>query len=88
MAKGWASEDAVQDQIEDTVNDAVSRARQALNAAGPSQQYCQECGAIIPARRRELIPGVTLCVACQEQADQSQQDSGFNRRASKDSLLR
>lgn len=88
MAKGWASEDAVQDQIEDTVNDAVSRARQALDATGPSRQYCQECGAVIPDKRRELIPGVTLCVSCQELADQNEQNSGFNRRASKDSLLR
>lgn len=32
---------------------------------GTSALHCMECGADIPAARREQIPGVTLCVDCQ-----------------------
>lgn len=88
MASGWAREGAVQEQIDDTVNDAVARARRELEHAGTSLTHCEECGEPIPERRRELIPGVRLCVTCQAEADEAGQASGFNRRASKDSQLR
>lgn len=89
MASGWAREGAVQEQIDDTVNDAVARAREALEHAGESLAYCEECEAPIPERRRELIPGVRLCVTCQAEADEASGGAGgFNRRASKDSQLR
>ncbi|MBA1147396.1 TraR/DksA C4-type zinc finger protein [Ectothiorhodospiraceae bacterium WFHF3C12] len=35
---------------------------------GESATHCLECGDEIPQRRRELVPGVELCVDCQ--ADQ------------------
>lgn len=89
MASGWAHEGAVQEQIDDTINDAVARARQALDGAGESLAHCEECGEPIPEKRRELIPGVRLCTACQEELDQHEQAAGgFNRRGSKDSQLR
>lgn len=88
MASGWAPEGAVQEQIDDTVSDAVARARQALERGGDSLAYCEECGDDIPQRRRELIPGVRLCVTCQEAMDHQGSGADFNRRASKDSLLR
>ncbi|PWG61737.1 TraR/DksA C4-type zinc finger protein [Spiribacter halobius] len=34
--------------------------------AGHSATHCDECDAALPERRRELIPGVRLCVECQE----------------------
>lgn len=89
MATGWAKEGAVQDQIDSTVQDAVDRARRRLGHAGESLTHCEECGEEIPPRRREVIPGARLCVACQEERDK--QDAGaelFNRRGSKDSQLR
>ena len=33
---------------------------------GPSLSHCIECGAKIPTKRRKTIPGVKLCVPCQE----------------------
>jgi len=88
MAGGWAREGAVQEQIDDTVNDAVAQARRELAHAGQAAEDCDECGQAIPERRREAIPGVRLCVACQEIHDNEQKAAGFNRRASKDSQLR
>jgi phage/conjugal plasmid C-4 type zinc finger TraR family protein len=88
MAGGWAKDGAVQDQIDASVEDAVQRARNQL-PRGPSLRNCEECGAIIPAPRREAVPGVRLCVACQTESDaQETKFSGYNRRGSKDSQLR
>ena len=88
MATGWAGDGAVQDQIAATVNDAVQRARQQLRK-GPGLTHCEECDAPIPAARRKAVPGVRLCVACQEAQDAEQRSSGpYNRRGSKDSQLR
>lgn len=88
MATGWAHEGAVQEQIDATVKDAIERARSQL-PAGPGLLQCAECGAGIPEARRTAMPGVRLCLACQEQADRAQQPvAGYNRRGSKDSQLR
>lgn len=88
MATGWAGDGAVQDQIDATVNDAVQRARRQLRD-GPGLERCEECDAPIPAARRKAVPGVRLCVTCQEAADAEQQNAGlYNRRGSKDSQLR
>ncbi|WP_243041202.1 DksA/TraR family C4-type zinc finger protein [Dyella sedimenti] len=88
MATGWAGDGAVQDQIDATVDDAVKRARSQLRR-GPGLTRCEECDAPIPEARRVAVPGVRLCVACQEASDQEQATfSGYNRRGSKDSQLR
>jgi phage/conjugal plasmid C-4 type zinc finger TraR family protein len=88
MATGWAREGAVQEQIDATVSDAIARARSGL-ASGPSLSHCAECDADIPEGRRLAIPGVRLCVACQEGQDrEAGVFSGYNRRGSKDSQLR
>ena len=88
MATGWAGDGAVQDQIDATVKDGIKRARSQL-PQGPSLEYCEECGVQIPAARRKALPGVRLCVACQQARDDEEtQSSGYNRRGSKDSQLR
>jgi len=88
MATGWAGDGAVQDQIDATVKDGVSRAQNRL-PSGPSLTHCAECGSEIPNARRCAIPGVRLCVTCQEVSDRSTVDAGgYNRRGSKDSQLR
>jgi phage/conjugal plasmid C-4 type zinc finger TraR family protein len=87
MAGGWTRDGAVQDQIDDTVKDAVLRARAQL-AAGASAKECDDCGEPIPKRRREALPGVRTCVACQSQRDSRPVAGGINRRGSKDSQLR
>ena len=87
MATGWARDGAVQEQIDASVEDAVELARSRL-PTGESLTHCEECGADIPEARRKAIAGVRLCVACQQEIDQLQGRSGFNRRGSKDSQLR
>lgn len=88
MATGWAGDGAVQDQIDATVDDAVKRARSRL-AKGPGLTRCEECDAKIPPARRKAVPGVRLCVACQDVHDRDEvANAGYNRRGSKDSQLR
>jgi phage/conjugal plasmid C-4 type zinc finger TraR family protein len=64
MAKGWAKDDAVQEQIDATVDAAVGHARKNL-PSGASLSHCEACGAEIPQARREALPGVRRCVPCQ-----------------------
>jgi phage/conjugal plasmid C-4 type zinc finger TraR family protein len=88
MAGGFAKDGAVQDQIDANVEDAVNRVRSRL-PRGESLRKCSECGDPIPEARRQAIPGVRLCIACQEALDREQVAvSGYNRRGSKDSQLR
>lgn len=88
MAGGFAKDGAVQDQIDATIEDAVERVRKQL-PRGESLEECEECMAVIPEARRQAVPGVRLCVACQEAEDKQQAAvSGYNRRGSKDSQLR
>jgi len=88
MATGWAGDSAVQDQIDATIDDAVKRARGQLHK-GPGLERCEECDAVIPVARRKAVPGVRLCVSCQEKADAEGAAAGlYNRRGSKDSQLR
>lgn len=88
MAGGWSRDGAVQDQIDASVEDAVNLARSRLGT-GESLEYCEECDNEIPQARREAVPGVRYCVNCQAKLDKQQAaNTGFNRRASKDSQLR
>lgn len=87
MAGGWAPYGAVQDQIDDTIADAVMSARAHLHV-GESETHCEECGEPIPERRREVVPGVRTCIACQSGRDAQRINSAINRRGSKDSQLR
>ncbi|MDX1431172.1 MAG: DksA/TraR family C4-type zinc finger protein [Gammaproteobacteria bacterium] len=88
MAGGFTKDGAVQDQIDATVEDGVKRARDQL-PQGKSLTHCEQCGASIPAARREAVPGVRLCVDCQSERDRDAVPfSGYNRRGSKDSQLR
>ena len=87
MATGWAGDTAVHDQIDATVADAVTRARQQMRK-GPGLSHCEECDAAIPEARRKAVPGVRLCVICQQALDAERSSGLFNRRGSKDSQLR
>lgn len=89
MAGGWSRDGAVQDQIDASVEDAIREARSRLGK-GESLRHCEECEAPIPEARRQAVPGVRLCVACQSERDNEENSSfgAFNRRGSKDSQLR
>ena len=57
--------------------------------SGPSLTHCEECNAAIPEARQQAVPGVRLCVVCQEAQDKEEAAfAGYNRRGSKDSQLR
>ena len=88
MAGGRARDGAVQDQIDASVEDAVERTRRRL-PSGESLLGCEACGDEIPAGRREALPGVRRCVACQSGRDgQHAPYVGHNRRGNKNSQLR
>lgn len=88
MAVGWAGDNAVNDQIRDSITDEIKRVRAAL-PKGKSLDYCEECGDKIPDARREALPGVRLCIECQEDMDKlSRRTQIYNRKGSKDSQLR
>ncbi len=88
MATGWAGDNAVNEQIDATVKDGILRAKSRL-PQGPGASHCEECGEAIPDARRNALPGVRLCVRCQDAADQEAANfAGYNRRGSKDSQLR
>ncbi len=88
MASGWANDDAVNEQINSTIEDAVARARGEI-PHGESLYECEECGDPIPEARRKAIPGVRLCIACQQDKDSKNLSyAGYNRRGSQDSQLR
>lgn len=88
MATGWAGDGAVQDQIDATIKDGIQRVRSRL-PQGPGLSQCEECDADIPEARRKAVPGVRLCVNCQDAQDREDAVfSGYNRRGSKDSQLR
>ena len=65
MAVGWAREGAVQDQINATVADDVELARSRLTD-GESLIYCEDCESLIPEVRCKALPGIRLCVECQQ----------------------
>lgn len=88
MAGGWSRDGAVQDQIDASVDDAVQRARSRL-PRGAGLTHCASCAEPIPEARQRAIPGVRLCLACQQAEDHAAPAfSGYNRRGSKDSQLR
>jgi phage/conjugal plasmid C-4 type zinc finger TraR family protein len=88
MAGGWSKDGAVQAQIDSSVDDAVAAVRSKL-VGGDSLLHCEACGEVIPNARRIAVPGVKLCIHCQNEIDSSQSKQPlFNRRGSKDSQLR
>ena len=50
---------------------AIANVRRALEqqASQPSLTHCEECGEEIPKKRQQLVPGVRLCVFCQQLAE-------------------
>ena len=68
MAVGWSKDGEIQDQIDSTVEEALDRVRRTM-PRGESLESCESCGRPIPQARREAVPGVRLCVACQSLLD-------------------
>ncbi len=89
MAGGWARDGAVNEQIEASIKDELKRMQLQRGPVGASPTHCVECEEPIPEARRDAIPGVKLCIECQNERDaQPSLRSGINRRGSKDSQLK
>lgn len=89
MAGGWARDGAVSEQIEASITDELARLKAARQPTGESLTHCAECEEEIPEPRRKAIPGVKLCIDCQQDRDNAQtMRGGINRRGSKDSQLK
>lgn len=69
MAIGWSKDGMVQEQIDNSIEDAITKVRQRLQPPGKSLEFCEECDAPIPKNRQLAIPGVRLCVECQQEQD-------------------
>jgi len=89
MAGGWARDGAVSEQIEASIEDELKRMQAQKRPVGESLTHCAECEEPIPEARRQAIPGVKLCVDCQQERDGAfHARGGINRRGSKDSQLK
>ncbi|WP_417722279.1 DksA/TraR family C4-type zinc finger protein [Salipiger sp.] len=89
MAGGWSRDGAVNEQIEASISDELARMKARRGPAGESLTHCAECEEPIPEPRRVAIPGVKLCIDCQQERDGIRQArGGINRRGSKDSQLK
>ncbi len=89
MAGGWARDGAVNDQIEASIEDELKRMQARHRPQGESLTHCAECDEPIPEARRSALPGVKLCVDCQDERDaRPVMRGGINRRGSKDSQLK
>jgi len=89
MAGGWAKDGAVSEQIEASISDELARLKSRRAPVGESLTHCADCEEEIPDARRRALPGVKLCIDCQQERDGAQQvRGGVNRRGSKDSQLK
>ncbi|WP_425049573.1 DksA/TraR family C4-type zinc finger protein [Psychromarinibacter sp. S121] len=89
MAGGWSRDGAVNEQIEASISEELERMRSRKTPVGESLPECAECGEEIPEKRRLALPGVKLCIDCQQDRDGAfKSRPGINRRGSKDSQLK
>ena len=89
MAGGWARDGAVNEQIEASLEDELKRLQARPRPFGVSRTHCAECEEPIPEARQHAIPGVKLCLECQQERDARKEPrGGINRRGSKDSQLK
>lgn len=89
MAGGWAQDGAVNEQIEASIADELARLKARRGPVGESLTHCAECDEPIPEARRQALPGVKLCIGCQNARDaRPKLRGGINRRGSKDSQMK
>lgn len=89
MVGGWARAGAVQEQIDASIDDELRRMRSRRAPVGDSWTHCADCDEPIREARRRAVPGVKLCIHCQQVRDARPiLRGGINRRGSKDSQLK
>lgn len=60
--------DLVQQRVDEELARNIKQARPQPQRAA-SAFFCEECDTAIPEARRAVVPGVTLCITCQEIAE-------------------
>lgn len=50
-------------------NQALNDCRRNRLRAARSHRKCENCGNVIPPERRKAVPGVRLCIDCQEELE-------------------
>lgn len=89
MAGGWSRDGAVGEQIEASIADELARLKARRGPVGDSFTHCADCDEPIPEARRAALPGVKICIDCQQERDRRfKPRPGINRRGSKDSQLK
>ena len=61
--------DRANDRAQEELDQVLEQRRNAPRQE--SEHWCEECGFEIPPKRRELVPGCTTCVDCQEFIERS-----------------
>ena len=89
MAGGWSRDGAENAQMDATIAEELERMKARRAPAGESLTHCADCEEPIPEARRAALPGVKLCLDCQQERDAAfRARPGINRRGSKDSQLK
>lgn len=57
--------DEAQAVVEYCLNIQIANIRHIHHVVAPSLFECEQCGNDIPPKRRQAIPGVSLCIECQ-----------------------
>nr|DAR03285.1 MAG TPA: DksA-like zinc finger domain containing protein [Caudoviricetes sp.] len=59
-------------QLEEMAREIAIKKHHTFKAV--SRVYCEDCDAPIPEKRRQLIPGVSRCVDCQQKYEMQQRN--------------
>jgi phage/conjugal plasmid C-4 type zinc finger TraR family protein len=70
MAGGWTRDGAVR-TADRRYGEGRDPSRPRLTPQGESAEECDDCGEPIPKKRREALPGVRTCIACQSERDKA-----------------
>jgi phage/conjugal plasmid C-4 type zinc finger TraR family protein len=89
MAGGWTRDGAANEEIAAQVADELKRMQTRRRPVGESLTHCAECEEPIPEARRQVIPGVKLCIDCQAERDTTAANRpAYDRRAPKGSQMK
>lgn len=58
--------DRAQARERELLEDALAQQAAKRARSGPSRTFCSDCGDMIPAARRQAVPGCVRCVDCEE----------------------
>lgn len=63
MDKADIADQLIQEGLDQAL--AEHRAKAAVQQESRNDPHCEDCGELIPRKRREYIPGCSRCVSCQ-----------------------